>query len=177
MVRIKSGRGWGSMARWPLLCVALLLAGCSSPQSDTVPPDDVEPAPEVNDGTLPGMERPDGPYQEVLVFTGQMTGTGYVTPVQNGFVGIITMPQSFYVDEGATRLAVEMTWDVPGFYYLDVEGPDGQVFMDHQLPQSKVIGAITYVTEEVPEGGWEVMARAQGPAAVQYVITATIDYA
>lgn len=165
------------MARWPLLLVTLLLAGCSSPEPETA----ADPVPSEGPGgrgaaASDPYARPAGAYQEVFEFTGQMTGAGYVTPVQNGFVGIITMPQGFTVESRASKLTVTMTWDVPGVYYLDVEAPGGQVFMDHQLPQSKVVGAITFSTEDVMEGRWEVMARSQGAAAVNYVITATVDY-
>lgn len=147
--------------RWLLVLALLLLAGCSDPgaTSDAAPRTASEPA----------------RTQDVHGFDGTLTGVGVVSPDQVSFTGISSRSQGFQVQEGATKLTAVLVWDVPADLYLDLDGPNGPVAMQNALTGA-VDRSITFTTDEVPAGSWSVHAWAQGPAAVSYTITVTVDY-
>jgi hypothetical protein len=117
------------------------------------------------------------PHQDVLEFEGGLTGVGYVTPVETGFVGISSRAQRFEVGEHATRLTAVLTWDVPAVVYLSVHDGQRSRFYDHQSPEDALENSVSFETTDVQADRWLVMVWAQGPAVVEYRITVTIDYA
>jgi hypothetical protein len=157
------------MANWHMLAAALLLlSGCASPEANDVPTD--------SDGATPADQSASGPWQDVLEFEGSLTGAGYVTPVETAFYGIASQGQGFVVRDSATKLVATLVWDTPADLYLAVVGPD-LYFKDHQLPDSLLERTVTFTTNDVVPGTWSVMAWVQGPAAVNYRVTVTVDYA
>lgn len=123
-----------------------------------------------------GAAEPVGPWQDVLTFEGSMTGVGIVSPAEVSFTGISTRSQGFQVGPAATKLTATLVWDLPADLYLDLDGPDSPVALVNSLT-GPVDRSITFETTGVPAGSWSVHAWAQGPAAVAYSITVTVDYA
>lgn len=149
------------MVRWPLTLVLFALAGCFSSPAATDNPRSPGPAPPT----------------QLHEFTGSLTGVGVVSPTEVSFTGVSTRSQDFIVKDGALRIRFVLTWNPAADLYLDVDGPAGRVFLDHQLPGSLIESRIEYAVEEPAPGQWSTMAWAQGPAVVDYLITVTIDYA
>jgi hypothetical protein len=178
MVRIKPRRRSEAMARWLLLSVLLVLPGCASPEAEPAPVPTTAGADGPGRTSVAGSQDDPEGVNATLEFVGEIKGAGLVMPDGSAhFVGVSTFSEPFVTGPDAD-LDVLATWDLtaPGLVQLILYTPDGTAIVMDGGVESQLSRSIHYSAADVPQGGWRVMVRSQGPAVVDYRIVVGIAY-
>jgi hypothetical protein len=147
--------------------LVLLLAGCIAPShAATDPPQDPQ-----------GPQPAPAAAEQTWEWDGSLTGAGATLP--NGdteFVGVLTLPDRFTVEENRTSLTVAMTWTAvgPQPLYLAVFDREGRHIVESAFPYDGSVGVTFQAADPLP-GKWSAIGMVNGVAAdAQYHIRVTV---